>query len=699
MTPEGDLTLTVQDTGLGRQGFQYYTQSGRRGQTMIPTLTGSDVTWPSQMNQMGNPVSSQFGFSGQGFALKEMEEFQNLMWENYQGGDPENNPYLKGGTIRVGVIESSAYTQHEDFTLAAAPKTPTQPWNGPLLGQPKVIAEEGQTPIFIEDGRISANHGTNVLGVIVAADNGFGVTGVASDAQGYFFPSQSFEEGFRAPEAIASCLVELTAGDVMNFSWGFQGVQPYFPATYTEIDSETPAPTRMEVQPVTSQEDYVILIQLGSDLGVTSVVAAGQGPAPIQGTGVDAGAILVSAAYPGNVLPGTTAASRGSAPGYTACEAADDLAVERSVTLVRYPSSNFVGEDGGADTTPSVSGWGFGVATTGETTERFNFIWPNTKNHLFLGVNDQPPTGAAPALQVDKLRGYTDRFGGTSAAAAMVSGVVARIQAAAKQFYGMPLSPIQVRTLFETAPGSFRQCPSPGNGDPFTQSDAPFFSQPSGAPTADSCIETPTGCVPPTCTCEAHPIGNFPNLVQLAPSILTIPEFGGNSSTVDVITGGQVIGYAWSNFQIRAEDGNFLRIVAQRQTAGSSREGLTYLATGLTTDVRVRKEITIPNPTETVTSLRIQLVSRATRNFVMCGVFVKNWRRNRYEYFGSQFLTTQVDQYNFQLPQLPDYSAYVNAQTNKVEMRVWTCGLGNTGRHNVEHDLIDIVANDPLVTP
>jgi hypothetical protein len=426
------------------------------------------------------------------------------------------------------------------------------------------------------------------------------------------------------------------------------------------------------------------------------VVANGQGPRPIVASIGDSGAIIVSAMYPGNVLPGTTAQGRGGAPGYTVCETAS----EDFINVLRYPGSNFDGEDtgGSADASNDISGWGYGVATTGCTTERRNVIMPNPSFYLFRGLNDAPPAGTAPPLQVDQLRSYTDRFGGTSAAAAMISGLVARIQGASKQFYGMPITPRQIRTLLQTAPGSFLQCARIGNGEPtYTASDGPFFSQGLLVDgTGDSCVQSGNGCIPTGCTCEPHPIGSFPNLTQLTPSILSIPDFDGNSTDVDVITGGQLVGYAWSVFQIRALDENYLRMTTQRMNAGTSREGLAYLATGQTTDVRVRKEVRLPDPNESVNSLGIRLVSRATRNFVMAGVFVKNWRRGRYEYFGAQFLTTNAGTYTFPLPALGDYSPYINEQTNQVEMRVWTVGLGNTGRHIVDHDLIDIVINQPL---
>ena len=703
--PSTDVSpdLTPQESGLGLQGFQFYTQSQRRAETLSPVIPGSTETWPSQLGQNGNEIATQFGFSGQGFALKEMNDFQNLIWEYYQSGDPAENPYLDGNGVRIAAIESSAYVQHEDFILAGPPKNPTQPWEGPLLGMSKVIAEEGQSPLFIEDGRISANHGTNVLGVMVAADNGFGVTGMAPAAQGYFFPTHSMEDGFRAQDAIASCLQVFTQGDVMNFSWGFQdaseNIGPYFAGTFTELNSPSPTPSQLVVQPVTSVAAYWQLIRAASDLGITSVIANGQGPRPIESAGLgDSGGIIVSAAYPGNILPGTVAPGRGAGPGYSQCNYSDDF-----VSFLRYPSGNFDGENAAGDTDASsdVTAWGFGVATTGGTTERRNVIQANPQFYLYQGLNDAPPSGTAPSLQVDRLRGYTDRFGGTSAASAMISGLIARIQGASRQFYGMPLASDQIRTLLATAPGSFGQCYAIGNGEPtYTASDAPFFSQGLFADgTADSCLQTANGCVPIGCTCEPHPIATMPNLVQLTPSILSIPGFGGNGTDADVITGSQLAGYSWSSFQIRAQDGNLLRIASQRMNAGAQREGLAYPAAGQTTDIRVSDQIAVPNPDQSVFGIGMRFASRATRNFVMAGFFVKNWQRNRYEYFDAELLPVQIPLAPTMvlLPDLPDYSAYIQSGTNKVEMRLWTCGLGSTGRHIVDHDLIEIVVNPNMI--
>jgi Subtilase family len=678
--------LTARDTALGMQGFQFYSQSGPRAVDQVD-VADIGTTWIGARGSLG--------FSGHGFALKEMDDFQNLIWEYYQGGNPETNPYTRGGTVKVGVIESSAYTMHEDFILAGPAKNPTRPWDGPLLGEPMVTLEQGQSPIYAEAGGISANHGTNVMGVILAADNGLGITGIASRSKGFFYPTVSAENGFRGSDAISSCMRDFQGGDVMNLSWGLQGILPYF------ADRSTPTVTGGNpVQPLTSDAAYSVLLTTATDLGITSVLAAGAGPAPIAGSGeADAGVILVTAVWPGNMLVDAAGNFTSGMPGYRLCSVTID---EENLSLIRYPGSNW--QDAGAanqDETADASAWGYGVVTTGATTSYNNTTVPNPETYLFKGVNDQPPSKIAPGLQVDQLRTYSQSFGGTSAAAAMISGVVARMQAAAKQFYGTPLAPAQIRSIISAAPNAYAQCGcSTGSAI-----DLPFFED----NLADTCA--PPGCAPeciPTgCNCEVHIVGPLPNLQQVPATILSIdPGSGGDtpdsgdSTAVDVqvVTGGQVAGYAWSPFQVRADDGNYLNVVAKRMSAGTNREGLTYIASGLTTDVRVTSTVTLTNAPQAVTTLGLRVYGIATRNFVMCGVFVKNWSTGRYEYFGSEFLTTDTadEQHLFPMPNLGSYSPYVNPSNSKIDMRVWTCGLGSTGRHIVKHDLIQIVVNAPL---
>ena len=666
--------LTVQETPAGLQGYTYYTQGGPRPANLIDTQSLGE-TWAGSRG--GGPT----GFSGHGLALKEMDDFQNLIWENYQGGDPTNNPFLRGGTIKIGIIESSAYTLHEDFILAGPAKSPTRPWEGPLLAEPKLTIEPGQSPLYIEQGTISANHGTNVAGVILGADNGIGVTGIASDASGVLYPTYSATGGFRGQDAIASALVDLRPGDVMTFAWGFVGGLPYFSDRLVGL-----AP----VNPVTSNIAYSTLVGVGTAAGVTSVVAAGIGPVAIQGSSdVDQGMTIVTAVYPGNMLEGT-APNGPVVQGYVLCSTALD---DESLRTIRYPYSNYQPDTTQApDEQAHASGWGFAVATTGATTRFDNTTVPNPELFLFQGVNDAPPTEIAPNLQIDRLRFYTQEFGGTSAATAMVAGVVARMQASAKQYFGAPLTPTQVRGVLTAHPGAFGQCACSTGA----WIDLPFREGPPGV--ADSCSPPlcTQQCVPEDCACEQRDVGPFPNLQQLPATVLNGGASDGNDVDVEVITGGRLIGYSWSSFQIRAEDGNFLQINAERATAGTVRRGLAYLSTGLTTDVRVTRPVDLPNPATDLNGLAVRMVSQSTRNFVMAGVFIRNFETNRYEFIGAQFLTTAGVDVQVDIPDSGSFVRYVDPDTNAVDVRIWTCGLGATGRHIVRHDLVEIIFNPPL---
>ena len=685
--PSPDLTLQQTESGL--VGYTYHMQGGPRPASLPAHPFLAQRWWKGSI--AGGPL----GFTGHGLALQEMEDFQNLIWENYQGGDPASNPFLRGGTVRIGIIESSAYANHEDFVLAGPPKIATRPWDGPLLGEPKLTVEAGQDPLYVEQGPISANHGTNVAGLILAADNGVGVTGVASDATGILYPTFSALGGFRGQDAIASALVDLRPGDVMTFSWGFLGTVPYFndrlnnPLTTVAPGNPPPYPQDTQpINPVTSNLAYSTLIGVGSAAGITSVVAAGTGPVPILGSSeIDQFALIVTATYPGNMTLDTS-----SRPGYEDCSRSFE---DENLFMIRYPYGNYQAEAETADERASASGWGWAVATTGATTRFDNTTLPNPELSLFQGLNDAPPSSNAANLQIDRLRQYTQEFGGTSAAAAMVAGVVARVQASAKQYFGAPLMPDQIRGVFENHPGAYGQCACSTGGPPGGR-DLPFNEGPRGQ--ADSCSPAlcRPACTPANCPCDVRTIGFFPNLLQLPATVLNGGTADGNDVDVEVITGGRLIGYSWSSFQIRAEDGNFLQINAERAQAGTTRRGLTYLSTGLTTDVRVTRPVDLPNPATDLNDIAVRMVSQSTRNFVMAGVFIRNFETNRYEFIGAQFLTTAGIDATVPIPESPSYGRYVNPETNEIDVRIWTCGLGATGRHVVRHDLVEIVLNLPF---
>jgi hypothetical protein len=165
-------------------------------------------------------------------------------------------PYnqARGRGIKVAVIEWAFYEGHEDLN---------------------VISEPGQTLITIPEVGFP-DHATACLGIINAQINGFGMNGIAPDAQAYFFPLTSVEEGPREFAAFLHMMQTLGPGDVCSNSWGGGGNLNTNEGTWT-------------------------LIRAASDLGITVLIAAGNDCANLDdATDLgESGGIVVGACTPG----------------------------------------------------------------------------------------------------------------------------------------------------------------------------------------------------------------------------------------------------------------------------------------------------------------------------------------------------------------------------------------------------------------
>jgi len=149
-----------------------------------------------------------------------------------------------------------------------------------------IVAEPGQTPhpTVISNGW--HQHGTAVLGQLVAGDNGYGVTGLVPDATALFFPEWTVEGGHRRVTAIANAIASVNVGDIVVLEMQALGAGGgYAPA---------------EVSPA-----VWTVVKTGTDAGVIVVAAAGNGNqnldsaayADYMGWG-DSGAIIVGAGGP-----------------------------------------------------------------------------------------------------------------------------------------------------------------------------------------------------------------------------------------------------------------------------------------------------------------------------------------------------------------------------------------------------------------
>ena len=565
--------------------------NNRQAYLQAEPVLGDIAALPGAFN--GNFVFLNSGFRGGGYDLAGLRALQQQFADLYQDGA---NPVFDGKGGKLGVIEFSAFVNHEDFTLDS---------NGDLLEQPKVILEPGQTPILIAGGANQPQHGTACLGMTVAAKNGFGVTGIAFRAQGYFFPTLSLEEGSRLPNAISSAGLTFNEGDVLNYSIGFPGAGP-----------------------IITSEAIAALIQVVSDIGITNVMSAGNDSIAIDAAPFETGAIVVGACWPGQNL------------GIDPC-------TNSFWKYCRLSFSNFSDpEDNEGLAQVHLAAWGTAITTTGY-------------GDLFTGANGTDP--ADP--ETNQLRKYTSTYGGTSGAGPMVAGLAAVLQGWARQLYGAPISPLQLRGVL-AGNGRTPQCFPLGT----------IFG-----PDNPECNPQLGDDITPL-------IGTFPDAVECAFAILNGQFIGGNGTEVKIVYGSPVPSSPPSSFRIRANDQNYLKIITRFANAGKKVENLSYIAGGHTTDVQAFLET--PADPKTLLGVSLNIDSRATKPFVLCGGFIYNFEDGRYDFTGITFLGPADSGAAFPVQQL-----YVNKYIGPDDLflaRVWTCGLGNTGAHQVWHDFISI---------
>lgn len=537
------------------------------------------------------------GYSGRGLNLPALVLFADQVIDLY-GAGTEN--LASGKTIKVGVVEHTAIVDHED-----------------LVGN--VIPEPGQTIITIpQGGFLDPNHGTATLGEIVARNNGFGVTGIAHEAAGYFFPIVSVEEGGRTLNAMASAMETFGPGDVLNYSIG-----PGGGGTLASAQAEW------------------ILLRTATDLGIISVLAAGndcfnldEDPFGQASEEEDAMVFIVGAGWSGAPFDETDPMAAPPTFGTAFC---------------RLGFSNFCRECAPRSAV-HMQAWGHNVCT--------------------LGTGD-----LLGACEDDPTRTYTVQFNGTSAAAPIIAGVAACMQGLAKQIYGVPLTPEQMRGVIPV--NGRPQCELldlPGNQDQPCLGDFSFEDEP-------------------------NLIGAFPDLIEASGFLFAGTFFDGSTaSLVNIITG--TLGNG--NFlSIRSDDNNYLSINTKKARIGNKVQGIVYLATGQTTDFET-EFLTLADPAEVVDmAVRVKTFTQTT--VAIQAVYAYNYTINRWTLLGVDIVQQgQEDPNDPQTADLETEMAFLvpnpidHISGGEIKVRVYTAGLGATGQFKVFHDLVDVdTANQP----
>lgn len=252
-----------------------------------------------------------------------------------------------------------------------------------------------------------SNHGTSVMGIIAANDNGCGVTGVSPRAT---VSLGAVSRDLKSPAAIVKATETLRPGDILL------------------VEIHRPGP-RYSYEERSDERGYIpiewwpcdlLAIQFAVGCGVIVVEPAGNGEENLDdtqysrrpsdfpddwenpfGRGVDSGAIVVGAGAP-------------------------PKGIQKKSTEVDRSRLDFSNYGSRID----AQGWGSYVMTTG------GGDWQNGRNN--------------------EHRWYTSRFRGTSSAAAMVAGVLACLQSARKAAGKQLLSPLGARKALR-ATGSTQQ--------------------------------------------------------------------------------------------------------------------------------------------------------------------------------------------------------------------------------------------------
>jgi len=197
--------------------------------------------------------------------------------QGYLGPDPGVDAIgawamgYRGESVRLADIEYAWILEHEE-------------WNEGAL-----TPEPNQTPdleelVDITDG----NHGTGVAGVLIAGDNGYGITGIAPDATLGVYPELTIESGSRRPEAIVSAASDAALGDVIL------------------LEMQTGEPLTGLLGPAEINEAVWVASRMATDAGVVIVATAGNGALDLDRDELayyrergDSGVIMVGAGEPG----------------------------------------------------------------------------------------------------------------------------------------------------------------------------------------------------------------------------------------------------------------------------------------------------------------------------------------------------------------------------------------------------------------
>lgn len=283
-------------------------------------------------------------------------------------------PGGNGIGVTIYDIEYNWLQTHDDLSRAGAVILLLNP--GDSNNPPGFDKPECPAPC----DRINREHGTAVLGEMIADRDTRGVTGISWGAHIGLAPANTLNQGYNPANAIILSVVNGSAGDVIL------------------LEQQYPVCGLSDFGPIEVLSSVFDAIQTAVAQGFVVIEAAGNG-----GVNLD----------------------------QAACSGLFDRTLQDSGAIIvgvgQQLSSGMDRQREGFSTFGSridLQGWGSGVVTTGY-------------GDLYT-ASDRP---------ADPDFWYTGGFNGTSSAAAIVAGAVANLQGIALAQSGVPLPPLQIRTL------------------------------------------------------------------------------------------------------------------------------------------------------------------------------------------------------------------------------------------------------------
>jgi hypothetical protein len=316
----------------------------------------------------------------------------------------ENLPGASGKNVTIFNIDGGFDVDHEDITKFKVNNSYVS-YIDPAKGEREYIKPSNDEGV---------QHGTATVSITSADKNAFGVTGLAPDAKllytrGNYINSQGqVQAGFA--RAITAGAARLSAGDVINVSMGYQ----------VQVNGRT------ETMPIGMKTEEAAAIKAATQKGIYVIISAGNDSSNLSNTALygngypskaynyddpnDPGNYLIGAITPGPWCTGIFPSEFGLGNG---------------------PAGSRIGfSTYGSRVGPS--SWGLCVASAGSELK----VLSATPGSYTTDSN-----GNSVLTDANLHDNYTMFFNGTSAAAPLVSGVVASFSSTFKQKNGFAMSP------------------------------------------------------------------------------------------------------------------------------------------------------------------------------------------------------------------------------------------------------------------